>query len=83
MLGLKSITIKDLGANVLGRSERVGGYLKLRALNFFYLKQKRKSWGILMKYKTTRSEKRQWVSQKVDKSPGTSLFEKSFLCVLP
>ena len=40
MLGLKSITIKDLGANVLGRSERVRWYLKLRALNFFYLKQR-------------------------------------------
>lgn len=80
ILGLKSITIKDLGANVLWRSERVRGYLKF---NFFYLEQRRKSWGISIKYKTTRSEKRQWVSQKVDKSPGTSLFEKSFLSVLP
>lgn len=72
ILGLKilSITIKDLGANVLGRSERVlvRGYLKL---NFFYLEQRRKSWGISIKYKTTRWGKRQWVSQKVDKSPGT------------
>lgn len=76
----KYYIIEDLGANVLGRSERVRGYLKL---NFFYLEQRRKSWGISIKYKTTRSEKRQWVSQKVDKSPGTSLFEKSFFSVLP
>lgn len=86
MLGLKSITIKDffiLGANVLLRSEGVRGYLQLRALNYFYLKQRRKSWSLSIKYKTARWEKRQWVSQKVDMFPGTSLFEKSFLSVLP
>lgn len=79
ILGLKSITIKDLGANVLGRSERVREYLKL---NFFYLEQRRKSWGISSKYKTTRSEKRQWVSQKVDKSPGTIWEELPFCTAL-
>lgn len=82
ILGLKSITIKDLGANVLGRSERVlvRGYLKL---NFFYLEQRRKSWGISIKYKTTRWGKRQWVSQKVDKSPGQVYLRRASFLYYP
>lgn len=78
ILGLKSITIKDLGANVLGRSERVRGYLKL---NFFYWNKGEKAGVYRSNIKLQGEERDNGSVKRLTSLPG--LFEKSFLSVLP